>query len=140
MFGRKKYFIICCVLVVFVGMICLAAGYAWAKDTGTMKKSDWQGTFQIGEHKLDNGEYIAVTPSFENDAENAGKFQWYNENVLHEGTYQITDQNYLTLYENQTPIAVIFAKNHTYYFADQSLEVQKLVRTAKEPNVLKPMK
>ena len=129
-----------CFIVVAVGILCIAVGYAWAKNSSVMKKADWQGTFQLGEHKFENGEYIAITPSFENKAENVGKFQWYAQEVLHEGTYQITEQNYLTLYENEKSIGIIFSKDKKYYFVDDSLEVQKLIKTADEPSVLKPIK
>ena len=105
-----------------------------------MKKTDWQGTFQVGEHKFENAEYIAITPSFENNAENTGKFQCYDQEILHEGTYLITEQNYLTLYEDEKSIGIIFAKDDKYYFVDNSLEVQNLIKTADEPDVLKTIK
>ena len=92
------------------------------------------------EHKFENAEYIAITPSFENNAENTGKFQCYDQEILHEGTYLITEQNYLTLYEDEKSIGIIFAKDDKYYFVDNSLEVQNLIKTADEPDVLKPIK
>ena len=89
---------------------------------------------------FENAEYIAITPSFENNAENTGKFQCYDQEILHEGTYLITEQNYLTLYEDEKSIGIIFAKDDKYYFVDNSLEVQNLIKTADEPDVLKPIK
>ena len=109
--SEKKQNLWKCFIVVAVGILCIAAGYAWAKNSLIMKKTDWQGTFQVGEHKFENAEYIAITPSFENNAENTGKFQCYDQEILHEGTYLITEQNYLTLYEDEKSIGIIFAKD-----------------------------
>ena len=110
--SEKKQNLWKCFIVVAVGILCIAAGYAWAKNSLIMKKTDWQGTFQVGEHKFENAEYIAITPSFENNAENTGKFQCYDQEILHEGTYLITEQNYLTLYEDEKSIGIILLIIH----------------------------
>ena len=59
--SEKKQNLWKCFIVVAVGILCIAAGYAWAKNSLIMKKTDWQGTFQVGEHKFENAEYIAIT-------------------------------------------------------------------------------
>lgn len=54
--SEKKQNLWKCFIVVAVGILCIAAGYAWAKNSLIMKKTDWQGTFQVGEHKFENAE------------------------------------------------------------------------------------
>ena len=46
----------------------------------------------------------------------------------------------VALYEDEKSIGIIFAKDDKYYFVDNSLEVQNLIKTADEPDVLKPIK
>lgn len=40
--SEKKQNLWKCFIVVAVSILCIAAGYAWAKNSSIMKKTDWQ--------------------------------------------------------------------------------------------------
>lgn len=107
-----------------------------------MKSSDLYGSYQFNiRDNINNTKYLVIIPPLVSDAnQNEGQFEWYdvNEKMLNEGSYKIDAEGFVTFYADEKSIATLFVVNKKYYFIDNSLESQEIIKISDEAIVSTP--
>ncbi|MBA4685729.1 MAG: hypothetical protein H2184_01125 [Candidatus Galacturonibacter soehngenii] len=141
MFRNKKMIMIYLLSILVTGVICSIIVYSLTLQSMQIKKGDLYGTYQFNIRDLDNTEYLAVIlPSAGDANEQEGEFQWYNINneVLAQGTCKIDKGGFVTFEVDGNSIATIFGVDEKYYFVDDSIIPQEIIKISEEPMVSTP--
>ena len=125
---KKKVIVAAVVSVFLTCVVCTLLFFAYKDKQGKAQQMSLEGTYEFN---LDGVKgYIAVIPSDDGKRE----YQWYSLDgkMLFKGQYKMKKYKYVTLYEDSKSIATIFVSNGRYYFVNESLEPEEIVKTADE--------
>ena len=125
---KKKVIMTAVVSVFLTCVVCTLIFFAYKDKQDKAQQMSLEGTYEFN---LDGVKgYIAVIPSDDGKRE----YQWYSldNKILFKGKYKMKKYKYVTLYEDSKSIATIFVSNGRYYFVNESLEPEEIVKTADE--------
>ncbi len=125
---KKKVIMAAVVSVFLTCVVCTLIFFAYKDKQDKAQQMSFEGTYEFN---LDGVKgYIAVIPSDDGKRE----YQWYSLDgkMLFKGKYKMTKYKYVTLYKDSKSIATIFVSNGRYYFVNESLEPEEIVKTADE--------
>lgn len=142
MFIKKKTIIVSLLSALVIGVVCTMVVNKLILQSLQFKNSDLYGSYQISiNENINDSEYIAIIPPLESDAnENKGQFEWYdvNEKMLNHGSYKVDAGGFATFYVDGKSIATLCIVNKKYYFIDNSLEAQEIIKISNEAIVSTP--
>lgn len=143
MFSKKKNFIILISSIIITGMICSLIVYFFTSQTQKIKTQDLYGTYRLNTKNIDDTEYLAVIPSLSSDpTKNINQFQWYNteKEMIAQGSCEINREGYITLDVDGNRIGILFINSlGKYYFINDTLEIQEIIKISEEPMVNIPL-
>lgn len=125
---KKKVIVTALISIFLTCVICILIFFAYKDRQDKAQQMNLEGTYEFN---LDGVKgYIAIIPSDDGKRE----YQWYSldDKMLFKGKYKMTKYKYATLYEDSKSIATIFVSNGRYYFVNESLEPEEIVKTADE--------
>ncbi len=125
---KKKVIVTAVISVFLTWLVCTLLFFSYKDKQDKAQQISLEGTYEFN---LDGVKgYIAIIPSDDGKRE----YQWYSldDKMLFKGQYKMKKYKYVTLYEDSKSIATIFVSNGRYYFVNESLEPEEIVKTADE--------
>lgn len=131
MINNKKCLLMCTIISILVGLICIFATYSFL-NLDKLETDIYYGTYEVG-GSGENLEYLAIIPPLEEDIKE-GKYCLYNSSHtnIERGNYYIDENNCLHLYNGNNAIAIVLYNDEKFLYIQNMNEIYTITKNSDE--------